>query len=201
MSAAFQRDLNQRVTAMIFRLFAIATLIGIGPTLFAGCDPPPAPVANTPPAPPPPPPPASVSTGSEVASPAAGPKSPVPLADFQVTPSNDSSRSAQLEQLPIHLSVGVAVPQLLPEGTQIGVSVEYAITGRLNSSQYHLVIESSAGHCALPVNLSPMRGTLQDFLPPSVRPEHKPFKARIEEKPSKGHSVPVSNTVALQTSY
>jgi hypothetical protein len=53
----------------------------------------------------------------------------------------------------------------------------------------------------LPVKLSPMRGTLQDFLPPSVRPEHKPFRARIEEKRSTGNSVQSSNTVPLRTSY
>ena len=201
MATAFQHELSQRTTAMIFRLLAIVTLIGIGPVLFGGCDSPPAPVANTAPAPPPPPPPASASTGTEVAFPAAAPESSVPFAEDQGTSSNDTSRSAQLEQLPIHLSAGVAVPQLLTEGTQIGVSVDYAITDRLNPSQYVLVIESSTGQFALPVKLSPMRGTLQEFLPPSVRPEHKPFKARIDEKPSTGHSVPASNTVSLQTSY
>jgi hypothetical protein len=64
-----------------------------------------------------------------------------------------------------------------------------------------LVIESSAGQFALPVKLSPMRGTLQDFLPPSVRPEHKPFRARIDEYPATGGPVHASNTVPLQTSY
>src|SRR5687767_13763743 len=98
MATAFQRELNQRVTAMIFRLFAILTLIGIGPVLFGGCDPPPAPVANTSTAPPPPPPPASASTGTEVAFPVAAPESPVPFAEDQGTSSNDTSRSAHSDQ-------------------------------------------------------------------------------------------------------
>jgi hypothetical protein len=81
------------------------------------------------------------------------------------------------------------------------VSVDYKTSGELKSYPYVLVIESSAGELALPVKLSPMGGTLQEFLPPSVRPEHKPFRARIEEKRSTDSSVPASNTVLLQTSY
>jgi len=113
----------------------------------------------------------------------------------------DSSRSARSQQPPIHLSAGVALPQLLPEGTQMGVSVDYKINGPLKSSRYVLVIESSAGQLALPIKLSPLGGTLHDFLPPSIRPEHKPFRARIDEHQGTGNAVPASNTAPLQTSY
>ena len=189
------------MSAMVFRLFAIATLIGTPLALLGGCDPPPAPVAITPPAPPPPPPAEPSATSSEVAAPPAAPKSPVPLAEDEGIQSKETTQAAQVRQPPIHLSAGVAVPQLLPEGTQVGVSVDYGIRGELKSYPYVLIVESSAGELALPVKLSPMGGTLQEFLPPSVRPEHKPFKARIDERPSTGQSVRASNTVVLQTSY
>jgi len=186
---------------MIFRSLAIVTLFGLAPVLFGGCEPPSAPIVNVPPVPPAPPAPAV--TSPEVASSVVSPESKEPFAGDPSSQSHqqDSSRSAPSEQLPIHLSAGVALPQLLPEGTQVGVSVDYKINGRLKSSRYVLVIESSAGQFALPVKLSPMRGTLQDFLPSSVRPEHKPFRARIDEYPATGSPVQASNTVSLLTNY
>jgi hypothetical protein len=144
-----------------------------------------------------------VEAGPEVASSVVSAESNEPVAaglDSQA-PQEDSSRSARSEQPPIHLSAGVALPQLLPEGTQVGVSVDYKVNRPLHSSRYVLVIESSAGQLTLPIKLSPMGGTVQDFLPLSVRPEHKPFRARIDELPPTGNSVQASNTVPLQTSY
>lgn len=103
----------------------------------------------------------------------------------------------------IQLSAGVALPQLLPEGTQIGVSVDYRIRGKLNtSSTYFLVVTSSAGEIAVPVELLPSGGTLQGFCPPSVRPEHKPFTARIDEQsPASRSRTTISNRATLATSY
>jgi hypothetical protein len=103
----------------------------------------------------------------------------------------------------LRLSAGVALPQLLPEGTQIGVSVDYKVSGRLNpSARYALVVESAGGRVAVPVTLSAQGGTIQGFLPAEVRPEHKPFSARIEElAPGSRSSVTVSNRLDLQTSY
>jgi hypothetical protein len=102
----------------------------------------------------------------------------------------------------IHLSAGVALPQLLPEGTQIGVSVDYAVRGELkSSSRYMLVVESSAGEIAMEVKLEPAGGTIQGFLPLSVRPEHQPFRARIDELPAGGKPAKVSNSAVLATSY
>jgi hypothetical protein len=106
------------------------------------------------------------------------------------------------ETPPVHLSAGVALPQLLPEGTQIGVSVDYRVRGNLNASRHVLVIESAVETIAVPVELSSQGGTLQGFCPLSVRPEHKPFRARIEELSASSRSrQPVSNTVDLATSY
>ena len=81
------------------------------------------------------------------------------------------------------------------------MSVDYKVSGNLSSSRYFLVVESSMGKTSLPVQLSSSGGTLQGFLPPSVRPEHQPFRARIDELPSAGNGVPVSNTLPLQTNY
>jgi hypothetical protein len=117
-------------------------------------------------------------------------------APHQAAPSEPTSKSPT-----IRLSAGVALPQLLPEGTQIGVSVDYVLGGTSQSScQYVLVIESSAGEIGMPVQLEP-RGTLQGFLPPTVRPEHKPFHARIDEIPPCGKAVRISNSAVLATSY
>jgi hypothetical protein len=102
----------------------------------------------------------------------------------------------------ISLSAGVAVPQLLPEGTQVGVSVDYSLRGSPQSScRYLLVVESSAGEVAVPIKLDPQGGTFQGFLPPSVRPEHQPFQARIDEVSPKGERMRVSNSATLATSY
>jgi hypothetical protein len=186
---------------MIVRSVAIVTVFGLAPLLCGGCEPPSAPVINAPPAPPAPP--ASVETGSEVAPSVASAESIAPIAGGRgsQTPQQTSLRPAPGEQPPIHLSAGVALPQLLPEGTQVGVSVDYKITGALKSSRYVLVIESSAGQIAVPVQLSPMGGTLQGFFPPSVRPEHQPFRARIDEYPATDNPIQASNTVPLRTSY
>jgi hypothetical protein len=102
----------------------------------------------------------------------------------------------------ISLSAGVALPQLLPEGTQIGVSVDYRLSGSLKtSSRYFLVVESKAGEIALPVTLEPAGGTLQGFLPLAIRPEHEPFRAQIDELPAGGKRTMVSNSAVLATSY
>jgi hypothetical protein len=102
----------------------------------------------------------------------------------------------------IRLSAGVALPQSLPEGTQIGVSVDYRVAGDLDSSaQYFLVVSSQAGEMSLPVQIAREGGTLQTFFPPELRPEHKPFSARLDQQISQGARTSVSNTEQLLTSY
>jgi hypothetical protein len=102
----------------------------------------------------------------------------------------------------IHLSAAVAVPQLLPDGTHIGVAFEYSLSGGLkSSSRYLLVVECKAGEIAVPIQLHPQGGEFQGFLPLEVRPEHQPFRARIEEADTGGKRKQVSNSAILATSY
>jgi hypothetical protein len=189
-----QSQTRGSLAAMIVRSLVIVTLFGLLPLLYCGCEPP---VVNAPPTPPPPPVSAETGAGVSLSVESANSVS----GHGSQPPEQNSPRSVQGEQPPILLSAGVALPQLLPEGTQIGVSVDYKISGNLKSSRYFLVMESSAGAIAVPVKLSPMGGTLQGFFPPSVRPEHQPFRARIEEAPATGNPVHASNTVMLHTSY
>ena len=102
---------------------------------------------------------------------------------------------------PIHLSAGIAVPQSLPTGTQMGVSVDYAIRGALNrSSRYVLVVSSEGGgDVEAEVKLA-TSGTFQDFVP-KLRPEDRPFNCRIDEITPGGRRVRASNVAPLQTNY
>jgi hypothetical protein len=134
-------------------------------------------------------------------SPVAGePTSAPPTAPEQTAPPSQEQTAPPTQ---VQLSAGVALPQLLPEGTQLGVSVDYRVTGQLQqSSRYVLVVSSSEGEIAVEIELAPQGGTLQGFCPPSVRPEHKPFTARIEElAPGSRSRTAISNTASLATSY
>ena len=130
--------------------------------------------------------------------PPAEPQPAAPATQSTYAPPTQSAR-----QPLVHLSAGVAVPQSLPNGTQIGVSVDYKFTDQLHpSATYVLVVVSMAGEIAVPVKLSPQGGTIQGFLDLSVRPEHKPFEAFLAEAlPSSRQRTKVSNIVPLQTSY
>ena len=207
------------------RLAFVALLI------LAGCEPPAAGVVAGRGPPPPPPPPAGVQFVEETAEfdpvpepaavqeyqPPAVQPDPPPLAEYPppeypppepqpaapATQPTYAPPTQPARQPLVHLSAGVALPQLLPEGTQIGVSVDYKVTGQLHpSARYLLVVESSAGEIVVPVKISPQGGTIQGFLDASVRPEHKPFNAYLAETlPSSRSRTKVSNTVPLQTSY
>ena len=81
----------------------------------------------------------------------------------------------------IKLSLGVALPQSLPTGTAMGLSVEYAFTeGQpLPSLSYVWVIEPAKGDpVRQPVQLG-RSGTLQAFFT-QLRPDHGPFSCHIE---------------------
>ena len=81
----------------------------------------------------------------------------------------------------IRLSAGVALPQSLPTGTAMGISVDYAFAAGqpLPSLSYVWVIEpAKADPVKQPVQLS-QSGTLQAFFT-QLRPEHGPFHAHIE---------------------
>jgi hypothetical protein len=138
------------------------------------------------------------STANDEQSPAAGTEPPEARAPEPTQVPTAGANSGQF----ISLSAGVAVPQLLPEGTQVGVSVDYSLRREPNAScRYFLVVESGAGAIEVPVKLEPRGGNFQGFLPPSVRPEHLPFRVRIDEVPPKGERVRVSNSAPLATSY
>jgi hypothetical protein len=81
----------------------------------------------------------------------------------------------------IRLSAGVALPQSLPTGTAMGISVDYTFTiGQPRPREaYVWVIEAAnADSVKQPVQLSPS-GTLQQFFT-QLRPQHGPFHAHIE---------------------
>jgi hypothetical protein len=165
----------------------------------------------------PPPPPRSPSPGISPDQPAnvdsiTDPVATTDAAEFDAAanqsaangPSQTTSTSATAPIKPaVQLSAGVAVPQLLPEGTQIGVSVDYRVSGTLHpSARYALVIESGSGELALEVRLAAPGGTLQSFLPLAIRPEHQPFRARVEMLlPGESQPTKISNTANLQTNY
>jgi len=119
----------------------------------------------------------------------------------QGTPASAASTAAPSGVPPIHLSAGIAVPQSLPTGTQMGVSVDYAIRGALNrSSRYVLVVSSDGGgDVEAEVRLA-VSGTFQDFVP-KLRPDDRPFNCRIDEITPGGRRVRASNVAPLQTNY
>ena len=103
----------------------------------------------------------------------------------EASPPPASPRPPRAPQRPagpsIRLSAGVALPQSLPTGTAMGMSVDYAFTaGQPQPSlSYVWVIEpAKADPVRQPVELS-QRGTLQAFFT-QLRPEHGPFNAHIE---------------------
>jgi hypothetical protein len=110
-----------------------------------------------------------------------------------------SSSAAEPAKRYIRLSVGLALPQTLPDGTQVGVSVDYKILGSLKpSAKYLWVVQSAKNEVTMEVKLSQQGGNLANFLPYEIRPEHGPFKARIDEVTTSGSRVCVSNVEPLQ---
>jgi len=135
---------------------------------------------------------ASAETGTNVAPSVESAESVVPFAGGSRFPAASTELSTVRDQRAAADSsiAGVALPQSLPEGTQIGVSVDYKINGGLKSSRFVLVIESSAGQITVPVKLSPMGGTLAGFLP-AFRPPRAPAFPRPDRRvPGHGQSRP-----------
>lgn len=200
-------------------------------SLLAGCEPgqlsgPAGVVVNGPPGPPPPPPspaaslpemqaanvqPPESAIGADSAAPAEALASQsaeeftTTTQSLPVTPGQGSPAAPTGEPVAapfVNLSAGIALPQLLPEGTQVGVSVDYSLRGNPQTScRYFLVVASSAGETPVPVALEPRGGTIQVFLPAEVRPEHQPFRAQIDEVSPQGQRTRVSNSATLATSY
>ena len=195
--------------------FVIPFVAALLVTLLSGCEPPVAnsmTAANAPPGPPAPPAaapeqPSVMAAPPVVTEPNATPAEnqpvvlePAPTVAPPTQPQQSSPEPASNRF--VSLAAGVAVPQLLPDGTQIGVSVDYTLSGSPKSScRYLLVVESREGDIPVPVKLDPQGGTFQGFLPLSVRPEHQPFRARIDEVDPEGSRTSVSNSAVLATSY
>jgi hypothetical protein len=203
--------MNPRIIARTI-LVTAATI-----SLFSGCEPPsPAQSAKgvitsdrppKPPVPPPPPPPppgeegTTPATSLAVANSQTNPVARNPVAPQPALPTAaETTPSATAAKPFIKLSVGIALPQTLPDGTQVGVSCDYKLLKpSLNSAAKYLwVIESAKGEIAMEVQIKPQGGNLAGFLPLEIRPSDSPFKARIDEVATSGSRVTVSNVEPLQ---
>ena len=200
------------------RIIAHTILVSVAMNLlFTGCEPPSSAQSAKgvvtsggpprPPMPPPPPPPppgeegTTVATSLPVASSETNPVARNPVAPQPVeTTAADPTPRASTAKTFIKLSVGIALPQTLPDGTQVGVSVDYKLLKpSLNSAAKYLwVIESAKGEIAMEVQIKPEGGNLAGFLPLEIRPGDSPFKARIDEVMSSGSRVTVSNVEMLR---
>ena len=101
----------------------------------------------------------------------------------------------------MNLSAGIAVPQSLPTGTVMAISVDYEVYAELKPSfRYALVVKSGAGEIVS--EFKPQSsGNLSVFFQ-QLKPEHRPFTARIEElTPGSNRRTIVSNEVTLKTDY
>ena len=197
----------------IFTLVAITTVA----LVLTGCEPPSTvqsakdlitsdgpPKPLMPPPPPPPPPgedvtapavsPALANTPTSPVARNAVPPQPAPSTAAETTPSATAAKPF------IKLSVGIALPQTLPDGTQVGVSCDYKLLKpSLNSAAKYLwVIESAKGEIAMEVQIKPQGGNLAGFLPLEIRPGDSPFQARIDEVSTSGSRVTVSNVEPLR---
>jgi hypothetical protein len=122
-------------------------------------------------------------------------------------PLEAGERSPQMAQrhagteLAVQLRTGVALPQTLPDGTRVGVSVDYEVVGQLQSSSNYFLMVNAASQereILVSVDLSSPRGTLQHFLPADAQPAAGPFTARIAEVQQGGRMAIVSNSVPLK---
>lgn len=101
---------------------------------------------------------------------------------------------------PAKLSAGVALPQTLPDGTQIGFSVDYRFHDALPGPQAQYVWEIRQGDGSveqLSVQITSAKGTLSQFLP--LRPEAGPFSTRLCVIPNEeGQLTPLTDWVSMQ---
>ena len=148
-------------------------------------------------------PPATPDSASNSAATAVQPSQAQPSQQFPpATPATPSTSSpAPTPERFIHLSAGIAVPQSLPVGTVMAISVDYERYAELKtSSRYALVVKSTAGEIVSEVKLEP-EGNLSVFIQ-QFKPDHRPFTARIEEiSPGSKRRTIISNEVTLKTDY
>lgn len=183
---------------------SIATLLGI----LAGCDallpaPRDAPTADVP---------AETSSATTPAAPvgvaqqpssapAAQPPaiSPPPVRPPAIAPGAAGTEAATASGSVVALSTGVALQQTLPEGTAIGVSVEYEfIRGApASGARYALVVQPARGGAVeLPVQLE-ASGTILAYTY-DLRPDQAPFTASLHEFTAGGETRSLSESVKLR---
>jgi hypothetical protein len=106
----------------------------------------------------------------------------------------------EAEEWPGKLRAGVALPQTLPDGTQVGFSVDYKFRSYTPDAQAQYVweIRSVDGSIEqLAVQIAGKKGTLSQFLP--VRPEMAPFTSRIcVVEGQEGQLTPLTDWVSMQ---
>jgi hypothetical protein len=106
---------------------------------------------------------------------------------------------AQPNVLPVHLSVGIALAQTLPNGTAMSFSVDYQFReGSPNqSNKYVWVIEGQGGKSLQkPVALA-NKGNLST-LAPGLRPEAGPFSSHIFEITPDGSQRKISRSISMR---
>lgn len=93
---------------------------------------------------------------------------------------------------PVELSVGVALPQSMPEGTMMGFSVDYRFAEGAKpdpAAKYVWVLQRGRGEpMRVPARLEP-QGTLQAFV--RWRPEDGPFRSHLEDEKGARVSEPI----------
>lgn len=112
---------------------------------------------------------------------------------------NEAQVNPNVDEWPVRLSAGLALPQTLPNGTAIGFSVDFRFRKSKPNPEEQYVWEIKDGKGIirrLAVNLSGLRGTLQQFVP--IRPEEGPFVSRIATVTDPhGESDPLSAWVGM----
>jgi len=136
------------------------------------------------------PPPAFPRQGNE-----GGPGRSAPAAPPGAAPSGGTP-----QQFIVRLSAGVALPQSLPTGTAMGMSVDYVLQGALPTSAVATVwvIESAQGASVeVPVRLN-AQGNLMTFVT-DMRPEHGPFRSYLAAMFAGGRRTPISPKIDMQS--
>ncbi len=109
-------------------------------------------------------------------------------------------RPAEETEWPGQLKAGVALPQTLPDGTQIGFSVDYRFRTYTPDPQKEYVWEIRQGDGTIhriPVSIANSKGTLSQFL--AIRPEAGPFTSRIcIADGEEGESTPLTDWASMQ---
>jgi hypothetical protein len=96
------------------------------------------------------------------------------------------------EDVAFELRTGTALPQTLPSGTALGVSVSYEFVGRRKTAvRYLLVVERGGGPSAALEFTPKQTGTLATFIP-GWQPQEGPFSCHIVEVSPNGQRRKVS---------